>query len=187
MHKAVFWMLFVGLCFGTASADAAYVIKLKNGNEYITNRYWYEGSHLLFDTYDGVFGIEKNFVMGIEKRDQIVRPVTVSNRDPSDKPQSDPTNHNQEIPHNTANEETTVKNSKDVTDPIVEEFNRLKQQAQQVDGMLTSEIGDLLSQITAFKNKLSKDSKLFVAYGREFNEAQELASSVETALTARGQ
>ncbi|TMA94865.1 MAG: hypothetical protein E6J74_14000 [Deltaproteobacteria bacterium] len=54
-------------------ADAAYIIKLKNGNEYITTRYWQEGRQVFFDTYDGVFGIERTFVTKIEKTDQIVR------------------------------------------------------------------------------------------------------------------
>ncbi len=187
MNKVVFWILLAGLCFATASADAAYVIKLRNGNEYITNRYWYEGNHLLFDTYDGVFGLERNFVAAIEKSDQIIRPVTLSDRDPSDKQQSEATNHIKEISQDTRKEESTVKNSKEVNDPIVEEFNRLKEKTQQVDGMLTAEIRELLSQITAFKNKLSKDSKLFVTYGHEFNETQELGSIVEAALTSRTQ
>jgi len=34
-------------------ASAAYVIKLKNGNEYITNRYWQDDKQVLFETYDG--------------------------------------------------------------------------------------------------------------------------------------
>jgi hypothetical protein len=53
--------------------------------------------------------------------------------------------------------------------------------------MLTGEIRELLSQITAFKNKLAKDSKLFVEYGREFNDAHEIAAAVETALRSRTQ
>jgi hypothetical protein len=53
--------------------------------------------------------------------------------------------------------------------------------------MLTAEIRELLTQITAFKNKLSRDSKLFIQYGREFNDAHELGNAVETALIARTQ
>jgi hypothetical protein len=75
----------------------------------------------------------------------------------------------------------------DPDDPVVGEFNRLKEKSKEVDGMLTSEIRELLNQITAFKNKLSKDSKLFFAHGREFNDANELGASVESALRARTQ
>ncbi|MGH7809506.1 MAG: hypothetical protein ACREP5_04420, partial [Candidatus Binatia bacterium] len=54
-------------------ADAAYIIKLKNGNEYVTNRYWQDGTQVLFDTYGGVFGIDKMFVGKIEKTDQVIK------------------------------------------------------------------------------------------------------------------
>jgi hypothetical protein len=53
--------------------------------------------------------------------------------------------------------------------------------------MLTAEIRELLNQITAFKNKLSRDSKLFIQYGREFNDAHDLGNTVETALVSRTQ
>jgi hypothetical protein len=53
--------------------------------------------------------------------------------------------------------------------------------------MLTAEMRELLNQITAFKNKLSRDSKLFIQYGREFNDAHELGNTVETALASRTQ
>ena len=53
--------------------------------------------------------------------------------------------------------------------------------------MLTGEIRELLSQITAFKNKLVKDSKLFIDYGREFNDLNEIGDIVETALRSRTQ
>jgi hypothetical protein len=53
--------------------------------------------------------------------------------------------------------------------------------------MLTAEIRELLNQISAFKNKITKDSKLFFEYAREFNDAQEIGNSVETALRTRTQ
>jgi len=57
--------------FGLISiANAAYVIKLKNGNEYITNRYWHAGTQILFDTYGGIFGVDRSFVSKIEKSDR---------------------------------------------------------------------------------------------------------------------
>ena len=43
---------------------AAYIIKLKNGNEFITGRYWHEGRQLMFDAYGGVFGIEPSELIG---------------------------------------------------------------------------------------------------------------------------
>ena len=76
---------------------------------------------------------------------------------------------------------------KPADDAILGEFNRLKQRSSAVAGLLTSEIRALLNEITAFKNKLSRDGKLFIDYGREFNELQEIGATVESALRARSQ
>jgi hypothetical protein len=76
--------MIVAACSGWLSvADATYIIKLKNGNEYITTRYWQEGRQVFFDTYDGVFGIERTFVTKIEKTDQIIRLASAADRDPT--------------------------------------------------------------------------------------------------------
>jgi len=161
--------------------DATYVIKLKNGNEYVTTRYWHEGGQVLFDTYGGTFGIEKRFVVKIEKTEQVVKLVTVSDRDPSERTQTDSKKGSDEQGKETQ-QEATPKKEKAADDPIVGELNRLKEKSQEVGGMLTGEIRELLSQITAFKNKLVKDSKLFIEYGREFNDLNETADTVEAAL-----
>jgi len=79
MTKATIYGLIFGMCGNALGiADAAYVIKLKNGNEYVTTRYWHERGQVLFDTYDGVFGIEKAFVTKIEKTNQVVRLANIA-------------------------------------------------------------------------------------------------------------
>jgi hypothetical protein len=170
-----------------SDAGAAYIIKLKNGNEYVTTRYWHEGGQVLFDTYGGTFGVAKAFVQKIEKGDQIVRPATASDRDPSEKPQRETSPENNPPAQEKGSDESAPKKEVAADDPIVAEFNRLKERAKEVDGMLAGEIRELLTQITAFKNKLAKDSKLFVNYGREFNDLHELGNTVETALRERTQ
>jgi hypothetical protein len=51
--------------------------------------------------------------------------------------------------------------------------------------MLTNEILDLLKEIKAFKDKMSRNSKLFVEYAREFNDIHQISSEVEAAFKAR--
>lgn len=58
--------------------EAAYVIRLKNGNEYLTSRYWYRGGQVLFDTYGGVFGIDKGFVSKIESSNRALPSPTAT-------------------------------------------------------------------------------------------------------------
>ena len=107
-----------------------------------------------------------------------------SDREPTAKPQADSIKSNDEPDREKVKE---PKKEKAPDDPIVGEFNRLKEKSKEVDGMLTGEIRELLNQVTAFKNKLSKDSKLFVDYGREFNDTREIGDIIETALRSRTQ
>jgi hypothetical protein len=163
-------------------ADATYVIKLKNGNEYVTSRYWQEGGQLLFDTYGGVFGIEKAFVTKIEKTDQVIRLATIADRDLGEKFQADKSQKDKESEE--AKPPTDLK-QREPDDPIVSEFNRLKEKSKEVDGMLTGEIRDLLREIKAFKDKMNRNSKLFIEYAREFNDIHQISSEVEAAFNAR--
>ena len=180
--ELVFGLVFTACVNLLGVVDAAYVIKLKNGNEYVTTRYWQKGGQVLFDTYDGVFGIEKAFVTKIEKTDQVIRLATIADRDPGEKFQADKSQKDKESEE--AKPPTELK-QRDPDDPIVGEFNRLKEKSKEVDGMLTDEIRDLLKEIKAFKNKMSDNSKLFVEYSREFNDIHELSSAVEAAFNAR--
>ena len=182
---AVSGMVVAIVASGFGVLDAGYIIKLKNGNEYVTTRYWQKGGQVLFDTYGGIFGIDRGFVSKIEKTDQTVRLTRVSERDSADKAPSDSAKPNKELVETEPATETKAEKKRDPEDPIVGEFNRLKEKSREVDGMLTSEIRDLLREIKAFKDKISGDSKLFVNYGREFNDVHEVGSVVESALQSR--
>lgn len=179
------WLVLAAWGGALQNADAAYVIKLKNGNEYTTTRYWQKGGQVLFDTYGGIFGVDRSLISKIEKTDQTLRLARVSERDPTDKAQSDSTKANRELAEAEPATETKAEKKRDPEDPIVGEFNRLKEKSREVDGMLTSEIRDLLREIKAFKDKISGDSKLFVNYGREFNDVHEVGAVVESALQSR--
>jgi hypothetical protein len=189
MRKIALGGVFLGMIMGSGldMVNAAYVIRLKNGNEYVTVRYWQDGRQVLFDTYGGVFGIDRGFVAKIEKTDKPVRLARVGERDPSDEAQSDSAKPNKELVEAKPATEPKLEKTRDINDPVVTEYNKLKERAKVVDSLLTSEISDLLKEITAFKNKLAKDSKLFIEYGREFNEAHEVGDTVESALRSRTQ
>lgn len=177
-------LFFVGTTI--AVADAGYLIRLKNGNDYVTSRYWREGSQVLFDTLGGVFGIDKDFVVQIIQTEQVPGLASATDREPANKSPIDGPIEKKQIEAN-SKEETISRKRLDANDPIRGEFNRLKERVNEVDGMLTAEIRELLNQITAFKNKISRDNKLFIQYGREFNDAHELGNTAETALVSRTQ
>jgi hypothetical protein len=177
----------VGLILTFATVvEAAYLIRLKNGNEILTGRYWQEGQQIMFDAYGGVFGIDKAFVTKIEESHKALKPEAAVREDPKNKPQTEQAEEAKETKKPIILAETTA-DAERKDDPITQEFNRLQDRSRGVDGMLTSEIRELLMEITAFKNKISRDSKLFIKYAREFNDAQGLAAATETALRSRNQ
>jgi hypothetical protein len=187
MRKLVLGGLVASVLMGGLNVvNAAYVIRLKNGNEYVTSRYWHEGTQVLFDTYGGVFGVDKAFIFKIEKSSNGVRLAAVSDGGAAEPTQSSPDKSNKD-----STESKPVSQSKmqerDPDDAIVSEYKRLKGRSKEVDSMLTSEIRELLKDITAFKNKISRDSRLFVEYGREFNDTHEIGATVENALASRTQ
>jgi len=188
MGKIAIGGLFLGMiASGAEVIDAAYIIRLKNGNEYITARYWQEGSQVLFDADGGIFGVEKAFVAKIEKSSKTARLATVKDHDPAAAGQVNAETQDKDSAGTNPGVETKLEKTRDINDPVLAEYSRLKERAKAVDSLLTSEIRDLLREITAFKNKLAKDSKLFIEYGREFNEAHEVGDAVESALRSRTQ
>jgi len=46
---------------------ASYIIYLKNGGEFVTERYWEEEGQIKFERYGGVIGIQKDLVKKIEE------------------------------------------------------------------------------------------------------------------------
>ncbi|HEY5542712.1 MAG TPA: hypothetical protein VIM04_05550 [Candidatus Binatia bacterium] len=185
MHKVTLAALIAGITVGGIGVlDAAYVIKLKNGNEYVTARYWQEGAQVLFDTYGGTFGVAWEFVAKIAKTDQSVGLDTVTGRNSATPGQAGSKEQRNDAESKSAVASKTEK-KRDPDDPVVGEFNRFKEKSKEVDGMLTSEIRDLLREIKVFKDKISGDSKLFLNYGREFNDVHEISSAVEAALESR--
>jgi hypothetical protein len=188
MRKLAVGGLILGI-FGSSVnvVDAGYVIRLKNGNEYVTDRYWHKGTQVLFETFGGVFGVEKTFVSKIAKSDLGFRPIKLLEGEPAATDESSTGTPANNAAEPKPSREAKVEKKRDGNDPIYSEYNRLKERSREVTGMLTSEIRDLLRDITVFRNKLSRDSKLFIQYGQEFNDAQEIAAAVETALRSRTQ
>ena len=182
MRKTVICLVLT-LCVNVLGvANAAYIIKLKNGNEYVTNRYWQEGTQVLFDAEGGVFGIDKAFVNKIEKADRAIRIASIAQQDPSEKSQAEAV---KETTEREATNQDSKRKEKDPNDPILGELNRLKDRAKNVDSLLTVEIRDLLNEITAFRTKLIKDRALFLEYPQEVNDISNLSKVVEASLRSR--
>ena len=164
------------------TAMAAYVIRLKNGNELVTSRYWQEGSQILFDTYGGVFGIDKAFVAKIEASDKPLTPLATIIEEPEVKRQSAPSKAQQKSKPAPVSTPQSEANRAD--DPIVLEFSALKERFNGLDGMLTAELQEFSTDLMNFKRKIQA-SKKSNDYLREFTESFKMGDALEEALKAR--
>jgi hypothetical protein len=169
---------------GLGVLDAAYVIKLKNGNEYVTTRFWQEGGQLLFDTYGGIFGIEKAFVAKIEKTDKAVRLVTAAVHNSSDKFEEISKESGNHVTKEAPAAETKAPAKKDENDPIYKEFDAVKAQSGELTTMLTDELDNYLKKVVALISKIQSERKVNL-YLREYSELSAMANAAEAALKSR--
>jgi hypothetical protein len=187
MRKSIIGSCLIIWAVEAGFAEAAFVIKLRNGNEFVTSRHWQEGKQVMFDVYGGVLGIDKAFVTTIEESDKPIRQAIKGQRNTGNGFQVDVADQKTETGKPVAPAETKTKVGRNAEDPILKDFSRLKEKSAHLDRMLTSEIRELLKEITGFKNMISRNSNYFIEYVVEFNEAQEIGNITETALRSRDQ
>jgi hypothetical protein len=151
------------------SLEAAYIIRLKNGNEYVTERYWQKGTQILFDTYGGVFGVEKRFISKIEKTDKPGRVIAVSSIAPEQRA----------IEANVKNSDEAKSDEakKDARENQEQVLHKRNEDDPSELSQLVKELGDLkrAMQLTGKTNE-------FLA---EFGEIHDLGDRVEEALKGR--
>ena len=185
MRRAVTLLTVAVWASGSTLAHAAYLIKLKNGNEYVTARYWQEGTQLLFDAEGGVFGIDKAFVSKIEKTDKVIKLVTAADRDPSDKTEVTL----KETAKDDATKEAPADVSKspvakDENDPVYKEFSALKAQSDGLRTMSRGELDEYVKTIGGLMSKIQNERKTS-QYRQEYSELNALANSVEQEIKSR--
>lgn len=185
MPKLALYGLIVAVFSGWLSpADGAYVIKLKNGNEFITSRYWQDGKQVLFETYDGIFGVDKAFVSRVEKSDKPVRLITRAAAETKLKSIETNDKDNQEAKKTPVENQDKVEARRDERDPIFRHFQSIKERAKYADGMLTAELNQLVKDLADLKRAMQLGGKTeeFLA---EFGELHDIADRVEDALKSR--
>lgn len=70
MKKLLFTILCLSILVIPATGMSSYYIELKNGSTFFTYHYWEEGNQVMFYTYGGVLGVEKEAVSRIEESDR---------------------------------------------------------------------------------------------------------------------
>ena len=157
------------------------LIKLKNGNEFVTGRYWQEGQQLLFDIYGGVFGVDRAYVSNIEKSGQPIRLTDAAQTVPEPKLQADFADKKDTKPSTYVDAKPAAKRD---DNPIMKDFYALKERFKVLDGMLTPELHQFSRDLSDFKRQIQLSGKSN-DYLREFGEAHEMGDALEEALKSR--
>ena len=165
-------------------AEAAFVIKLKNGNEFITSRYWQDSKQVLFETYDGTFGIDKAFVAKVEKSDKPVRLITTAQASAEVKSGEITSREEGEAKKPLSNNQEPVPAKKNEDDPIFRHFQSIRERSKNVGGMLTSELNLLAKDLEDLKRAMQLGGKTD-EFLDEFRELHQIAERVEDAITGR--
>jgi hypothetical protein len=182
MRNSVIGLCLMSWAIEADPAHAAFVIQLKNGNEFVTGRHWQEGTQVMFDVYGGVLGIDRKFVSKIGRSDKPLQLLTLPSQDeqPQIKGQKEESETNKALVPPTAKSEIKV----DPNDPIVKEFEALKQEFSSVNGMLTSELNEFSKNVTSLKRKIQTSGESN-RYLNEFTELHRIGDDLENMLKER--
>jgi hypothetical protein len=182
MQKLISALLFILLLICPIAAKAAYVIKLKNGKEFVTGRYWHEGRQVMFDTSGGVFGIDRSFVTTIEESNKPLKLISTVESLGETKPQ---VAAKEEMEHKRESSPAGPKSEiKRAADPMLSDFDALREKSKGLNGMLTSELQEFSKNLTELKRRIQLSGKSNDYLG-EFAEISEMGDMVETALKRR--
>jgi len=195
MRKGLFYAsaILTGCLGAFEFVDAAYVIKLKNGNEYLTTRYWHEGTQVRFDTYGGVFGVDKNFVVRIEQSNRMVPlPIFVTPVEPAKEQEffgslAGKQVSEQQTPEQGLQSTKTSANQKKETAKkdknVLKEYAELQTRFGQLNDLPKHEVHALGADIASFSQKLN-NSDLAEAHKNELDAMKTLQRAIESYLKA---
>ena len=167
-----FWLIYSG------TAEAAYVIKLKNGNEFVTDRYWQEGQQIMFDAYGGVFGVERAYISKIEESNKPVKP-SVAHESTQAKIPTEPARAETAQSKSPAAEAQTK--SVRESDTIPKDLDGLKHRSKTLAGMSNSELQLFLKDLTELRRRIQASGRSN-DYLAEFSSILEMGDAAEALL-----
>ena len=127
-------------------------------------------------------GLTESFVLKIDRSDKPLQLLTLPSQDekPQVKAQKDESDTNKALVPSTAKSEIKV----DPNDPILKEFEALKQKFSSINGMLTSELNEFSKDVTSLKRKIQTSGESN-RYLDEFTELHRIGDDLENILTER--
>ena len=159
---------------------SAYRIHLKDGREFVTDRYWQEGAMIKFKRYGGLIGIQKDRVLEIEETEDLpegkavpAETGAVTTKDkpggeeqPQDQPKGELTEQEgageaeknkekaKESEKSVGQEEAAVKNGSKKDPKIMGEFKALEQRFESRRNMSINELSELKNALTVLRDTI---------------------------------
>src|SRR5215470_9938039 len=156
MHKSWATLVFAVFIAYSGAAEAAYVIKLRTGKEFITGRYWYEGTQIMFDLDGGgVVGVDRSSVAAIEESDKPLRPTVESSLEAKPQAVAREEREHKNEPSSAGPKSETKRDE----DPILRDFDALKEKSKDLNGMLTSELQEFSKNLTELRRRIQLSGK----------------------------
>lgn len=168
------------------AGQAGYLIRLKNGKEFLVSTYWREGDRIIFTTHGGMMGVDKDLVAKIEESDRPVKTYTapaLSPRPPEEKVELKKGETKTGTPSQRQTNEPKEIKPKDLQ--IVKEFQALQERFGGLNDLSNSDVYRLHDDLDFFKRKLTSNNQLD-SHGEEFSAANTLQSAIDGLLRARG-
>lgn len=151
-----------------AVSDASYLIRLKNGGELATPRYWIEGKQIYFYYGGGIAGIERKEIDRVERREKETvgdMDATLENIDKKDSPPVTSVTEKAPGPEKSTvgfepkpsmlNAPKIDKKEDTKKDPdIMREFNKLEKKFESRKSMTIDELKDLKNDLIALRDKI---------------------------------
>lgn len=183
---------------------AAYVIYLKDGTKFVTDQYYEEGDQIKFKRYGGLFGIEKERVRKIEETEtpaepsekketppEIVMPPAAAEADKQKgSKEKQEAKGEKEVSTKEESGEAAAPSPPDAEqkakNPLLQEFDRLKEKFRFVESMSTEELYQFDKDLLMLRNKILK-AGLGGVYADQLVEIMSMGSKLEKVLKSRGQ
>ena len=135
---------------------------------------------MLFDVYDGVFGVDKALVLKIDQSDKTV-PFAIDAQQVRNEKSQPLDGKTQADTNKSSPVKNEVKVKRDPNDPIVKEFEALKQKSSTINGMLTSELNEYSKNVISLKRRIQTSGESN-HYLDEFTELHKIGDDVENIL-----
>jgi len=204
---AVF-VVFASLCF------ASYVIHLKSGQVFQTDRYWEEGKEIKFYRYGGVVGFRKDLVKEIEEVENLPheKEAAAKQEAPAAPEKAEEIEEAKEQGESEAEKgvqtskgegegsgtvEAQPESGKDIRPPqpnaenkkliekFMKEFNLLEQRFKDVQNITDEELYEFAKDLTVFKKRVLT-SQLGGIFAKQLLETYSMGDEVEAILKLRG-